>query len=188
MKVWRETEKGTWQLAHEVKMAASVQCVSWAPSEYGKLLVAGSSDGTLLALRCRDDRWTSLIRNKAHVPSRRLGLTTGVRALSWAPAGTTLFEGENLIETRTMNIAVPRFATVSSDDNHLREWSIEGDVISEIASAKAASEGDFVSDVAWNRALGSISDVIATSTELTGVELWQLNSQEPGQPVNLKSL
>jgi len=188
LKVWKETENGTWKLAHEIKMgAALVQCVTWAPSEYGKILVAGTSDGTVLALRFHEERWSSISRNKAHSPNRRLGLVTGVRALSWAPAGTTLFEDERKIENKTLNIAVLRFATVSSDDNHLRVWSIKGEVISELASAKAAGDDDFVSDVAWDRSLGTESDVIAISTELTGVEVFKLNDGPDQRPV-LRSL
>jgi len=87
-----------------------------------------------------------------------------------------------------MNLAVPRLATVSGDDNMIKIWEIVAEKASEITSVKAINkEGNFLTDVAWSRCLGSPDDVLASSSEQEGVSIWKIEFQ-PDQRSMLKRI
>jgi protein transport protein SEC13 len=61
-----------------VEANASVNCISWAPWEYGLILAAGSADGKIHILQRKpDDTWFSF-SFEAH--------DGGVNSVSWGPS------------------------------------------------------------------------------------------------------
>ena len=39
------SSKGTWKIIYEAQADSSVNCISWAPWEFGLILAAGAKDG-----------------------------------------------------------------------------------------------------------------------------------------------
>ena len=65
-------------MVYQFETGASVNCISWAPWEYGLILGAGSADGKIhIVSRKGDDTW-SLASFNAH--------DGGVNSLSWGPS------------------------------------------------------------------------------------------------------
>lgn len=59
MKVWKRDLNNGWE--NEVfskQLESSVNCIAWAPWEYGLILAAGTAEGRLVIFeRTSDDRW-----------------------------------------------------------------------------------------------------------------------------------
>ena len=47
--IWKE-QQGQWSKAHEVTADHAINCIAWAPWEYGLILAAGSADGKIFYL------------------------------------------------------------------------------------------------------------------------------------------
>ena len=62
-----------------------VNCIAWAPWEYGLLLLAGSSDGKISLIAHAQDRWDLL---------QFAGHKTGVTCTSWGPYDMPKKEGQ----------------------------------------------------------------------------------------------
>lgn len=45
--IWKEVRPQEWDRVFSFEANASVNCVSWAPWEYGLILAAGSADGKI---------------------------------------------------------------------------------------------------------------------------------------------
>jgi protein transport protein SEC13 len=57
-KVWRMDQNNNMQLISEHKLPGSVNCIAWAPSEFGLSLAAGTSEGKICILsRTKDGSW-----------------------------------------------------------------------------------------------------------------------------------
>ena len=67
-----------WDTVYEFEAEAAVNCICWAPWEYGLILAAGSADGKVhIVTRKNDDTWSEQV-HKGHNGS--------VDAVSWGPA------------------------------------------------------------------------------------------------------
>lgn len=77
IKIWKEIKAQSWDVVYEFEAAASVGSISWAPWEYGLVLLAGSADGTIHYIQRKgDDTWS-----QATYPAH----DGGVNAVSWGP-------------------------------------------------------------------------------------------------------
>lgn len=75
--IWRE-ENRHWNNIHQHAVhKASVNSISWAPQEYGALLLCASSDGFISVVEFKDEGKYDHIIVSAH--------SFGVNAVSWAP-------------------------------------------------------------------------------------------------------
>ena len=83
VKVWKKDESGNWEnTIWEEQLSESVNCISWAPWEYGLILAAGTAEGrihifTKKSGSKKDDPW----ENYSFVAH-----TDGVNGLSWGPS------------------------------------------------------------------------------------------------------
>jgi protein transport protein SEC13 len=76
--VWKEVKQNSWEKVKEFDIhKSSVNCISWAPWQYGLILVAGSSDGQISILTHAQDKW-----NTEAFPAHKSGITS----VSWGPA------------------------------------------------------------------------------------------------------
>jgi protein transport protein SEC13 len=76
--IWKEVKMQVWDRVYQFEAAASVNCIAWAPWEYGLFLAAGSADGKIhIISRKPDDTW-SMFSFDAHAG--------GVNAVSWGPS------------------------------------------------------------------------------------------------------
>jgi protein transport protein SEC13 len=72
IKIWSEVQAsgGTteWRHSHEVDLKSAVQCISWAPWEYGLVLAAGTADGNihLLTKKLEDTEWKPISSTEGH--------------------------------------------------------------------------------------------------------------------------
>ena len=66
-------------LVFELDLGSSVNCIAWAPWEYGLILAAGTAEGKLVIIqRHQDDSWVRTNDFTAH--------QSGVNGISWGPA------------------------------------------------------------------------------------------------------
>jgi protein transport protein SEC13 len=79
IKVWKEVAKNNWRCVHRFQAEASVNCIQFAPQEYGLGLVAGSADGKILVLDYQSHfgNWAEPQKLPAH--------NSGVTSVSWGP-------------------------------------------------------------------------------------------------------
>ena len=67
-----------WDIVFSIEANASVNCIEFAPWEYGLILAAGSADGKLHILqRKNDDTWFTIAEQ---------GHNAGINGLSWSPS------------------------------------------------------------------------------------------------------
>ena len=59
VKVWKRDLNNDWEnLVFESDLASSVNCIAWAPWEYGLILAAGTAEGRLVIFeRTPEDQW-----------------------------------------------------------------------------------------------------------------------------------
>jgi len=82
--VWKRDNNGKWQNpAFQVDLGSSVNCISWAPWEYGLILAAGTAEGKIVTFTPSQQKdgtagWEKIHEFVAHVE--------GVNGMSWGPA------------------------------------------------------------------------------------------------------
>lgn len=59
VRIWKRDLNNNWQnIVYEENLGSSVNCIAWAPWEYGLILAAGTAEGRLVVLtRTPDDQW-----------------------------------------------------------------------------------------------------------------------------------
>lgn len=79
VKVWKEVAKSQWRCVYKYQAEASVNCIQFAPHEYGLSLVAGSADGKILVFEYQGHfgNWAEPQKLAAH--------NSGVTSLQWGP-------------------------------------------------------------------------------------------------------
>ena len=79
VKVWKRDVNNKWDPVFENDLLSSVNCIAWAPWEYGLILAAGTAEGRLVIyVRNQDDQWAKIHDFIAH--------QSGVNGISWGPA------------------------------------------------------------------------------------------------------
>nr|QBH74134.1 protein transport protein sec13 [Folsomia candida] len=139
---------------------SSVNSVCWAPPEWGLMLAAGSSDGTISVLSYVNDRWEAKKIPSAH--------TLGCNAVTWSPpTGPSSMSagdpGSNAITT------VKRFAS-GGCDNLVKIWKEENEEWTE--ETKLEGHSDWVRDVAWSPSAGLTKMKIASCSQDRRVIVW----------------
>jgi len=152
-----------------VETDASVNCVQWAPWEYGNLiLAAGSADGKIHILsRDQNDQWV----HKSFV-----GHDGGINGLSWGPSTEPcLLLAENndimnpAVNEKALALVAKRFVT-GGMDGKIKIWQEKTENSLEFSETQLqggqAVEGDnWIRDVAWSNNIGSANDLIAAVDE-----------------------
>jgi len=83
VKVWQRDANGVWDGENGVEVhrqpSVAVNCIAWAPWEYGLILAVGTAEGRVTVYqREKDGSWTQLRSVIAH--------EEGVNGISWGPA------------------------------------------------------------------------------------------------------
>ncbi|KAF4724146.1 GTPase-activating protein S13, partial [Perkinsus olseni] len=183
--IWREKITGgyhqhqqsaVWeQLYCDKSHTASVNSCAFAPWEYGLVLAAGSSDGSISVLTHEQvSTWSRKV-----IPQAHLG---GVLAVSWSPATTpsTLASGPAVQQQPSSDEQVgPRRIVSGGNDNQVRIWRMdestgEWSMETELPSGKHT---DVVRDVAWRPNAGIPTQHIASCSEDGSVVIWQCDME-----------
>jgi protein transport protein SEC13 len=152
--IWRDTGKGSWEKLFEYsEHKNSVNCLAFAPQEYGLVLLCGSSDGYISIHEYRNDTWNSF---------KIFGHGFGVNAVSWGPA--LYHDGEN--NTSLLSFAPMRFVSCGND-NLIRVWQAKENRIDSfyVVTTLEAHE-DVVRDIAWRNVKNSNYDVIVSGGDV----------------------
>lgn len=138
--IWSET-RGQWSKVFTAPHDSSVNAVSWAPQEFGPLLAAGCSDGTVTILtQQRAARGATTFTSQSFVA--HLG---GVNSVNWAE-----------------DVKHPRLAT-GGCDNYVRTWtSVQGQWVQPAASGVRTCHRGWVRDAKWQPSVGVDSHTIAS--------------------------
>lgn len=126
---------------------SSVNSVAFAPPEFGLMLAAGSSDGSVSVLAYSDaaQAWESDKIPSAH--------TIGCNAVSWAPVTSGSGSG-----------SARRFVS-GGCDSLVKVWR-HGEDGRWAQEAKLEGHSDWVRDVAWAPAVGVNRAVIASCSQV----------------------
>ncbi|GAU91227.1 hypothetical protein RvY_03528 [Ramazzottius varieornatus] len=133
--IWRQDGR-QWSIVYEYVHDSPVNCISFAPFDLGRLmLAAGASDGTILVLSYQDDgTWAMKKIPNAH------GL--GVMAVSW---GDPFFYPLN---GKRGDTVTARLAS-GGCDNMVKIWRENGDNGAWPEESRLDGHTDWVRDVAW---------------------------------------
>lgn len=129
--------------------------VTFAPNDYGLILLGGSSDGYISIHEYKNEVWSSV---------QFFGHGFGVTSLSWAPpAHTASTESALEISSNSSNL---KFVS-GGLDNLIRVWQTNDNQIKSFYSA-ATLDGheEFVRDVAWRPNLNTNLDTIASGGDV----------------------
>ena len=145
-----------------------VNAIAWAPHELGLCLACASSDGKVSILTARDGQWDT-VSITAH--------PTGCTAISWAPAAPL---SALLKSNMPVTAPVRRFAT-GGCDNLVKVWRFaeEEGRWSEEVGTLVEGHTDWVRDVAWAPSIGLNSHVLASCSQVSFWEEWDLWWVEP---------
>ena len=129
IKVWQEVDsKGTWKIIYEAQADSSVNCISWAPWEFGLILAAGAKDGQILVIRRDGSDWKNKSVNAHNRPAK--GLISGVIGISWCHS--SIFKEESVLyDGKQVQLSIMKLASVSTDDSSLKIWEYDGDNLHE---------------------------------------------------------
>lgn len=128
---------------------SSVNSISWAPNEYGLILAAASSDGTV--------SWHQHIDGTQWDHNEFKAGPMGCNAVSWAPfkaPGSEKGDGSYTLSVVT-----------GSCDGVARIWSKEGKDTNFTIKKEFKSHNDWVRDVAWAPTSSIPTNTIATCSE-----------------------
>ena len=94
-----------------------MNCISWAPWEYGLILAAGSADGRVYIYERVENgegqSWKKRIEEASSMPVRP-SVGTGVKALAWGPPGIFYdTEDRMMLENPKQELPALRFVALS---------------------------------------------------------------------------
>jgi len=147
-------------------LPASVNCIAWAPWEYGLILAAGTAHGYVHVFKrnTSDGTWPSL-KFEAH--------TEGVNGLSWGPSTepAILSQKNNANEAeKEFSLPAMRLAT-GGTDKFVKMWTFD-DFSQKPSFEVIGYHEDWVRDVAWCPSLGLQFDMIASCSEDKSCIVW----------------
>eukprot|EP00397_Hematodinium_sp_SG-2012_P045239 GEMP01050740.1.p1 GENE.GEMP01050740.1~~GEMP01050740.1.p1 ORF type:complete len:312 (+),score=52.65 GEMP01050740.1:144-1079(+) len=163
--IWKQINDREWVVAYkDDNHRASVNSIQWAPFEYGLILAAASSDGSISMLSFRQpDHWT---RTSFHAHGN------GAQAVSWASAAAT----ENVNARLPLDGA--RIVTGGAD-NAVRVWRFQESTEKWFAEPLEGSHSDWVRDVAF-RPSNAIQQILASCSQDGTVLIW---AQDPSSSI-----
>ena len=173
--IWREVNKGQWQLEHEHRLhEASVNSLAWAPHEYGLVLACASSDNYISIVCKTNESWEG---------QRFFGHLVGCTAVSWAPPmpsqqaatnapgveGAAAAGGGGAADSQ--GAQYHRLLASGGCDNavHIWRWREDGSwqKVEELSEHK-----DWVRDVAFCPSLGLPTLTLASCSQDGTVRIW----------------
>ena len=84
VKVWQRDTNGAWDKDHPSEIhrhATSVNCLAWAPWEYGLILAVGTAEGRLTVYQRQKDGTWSVLSAPGIIAHEE-----GLNGISWGPA------------------------------------------------------------------------------------------------------
>jgi len=154
--IWKQ-EPSRWVMAFkDDSHRASVNSIQWAPYEYGLILAAASSDGTVSFLKYQPQgQWT---RTSFHAHGN------GAQAVSWASAPAS----ENIDALLPLEGA---HIVTGGADNAVRVWRYQESADRWLPEVIEGSHSDWVRDVAFRPATG-VNNMIASASHDRTVLIW----------------
>ena len=156
MIIWKDNGKNIWDKLFEYsEHKNSVNCLAFAPQEYGLILLCGSIDGMISIHEYRNDTWHSV---------KLVGHSLGVNGVSWGPALYTENEYNSLGTTPQTH---PMQFVSCGNDNLIRVWQAKENKIDSfyVVTTLDAHE-EVVRDVAWRNMKNSTYDVIVSGGDV----------------------
>ncbi len=149
-------------------MKSSVNCIAWAPWEYGLILAAGTAEGRLVIYRSTpEDEWVKTHDFTAH--------SSGVNGISWGPATEPAILAENPGNAGAAGAGKfelpPKRIVTGGNDNDVCLWEMK-DGEEGAVKTLIGSHGDWVRDVAWCSNIGLMQEMIASCSEDATCKVW----------------
>ncbi|KAK1291636.1 hypothetical protein QJS10_CPB17g01159 [Acorus calamus] len=173
--VWREGASAhnpnEWVQAHVFSdHKASVNSISWAPSELGLCLACGSSDGNISIFTARPDGsgWDSARIDQAH--------PVGVTSVSWAPSTAP----GSLVGGAVGAAPVQKLASGGCDST-VKVWRLENGAWKLDCFPPLQKHTEWVRDVAWAPNLGLPKSTIASASQDGTVVIWTAGVKDGDQ-------
>lgn len=178
--IWREVQKGQWQIVHQQAAKGVVNACAFAPSEYGIQLALACSDGDVIMLGHKEVKVSAVVPATESWPSKSFPAHEGgVLALSWGPSTSpvTLASGpaaraSSLAPKRLVTGGVDKFVRIWRQEEGTEHWT-------QVRQLEAI-HGGCVQDVAWRPSLGVPCSYIASCAEDGSVAIWVQDME--GQP------
>ena len=168
--VWKEETAGSWVVVYEFSEAAgSVNTIAGGPHEFGLVLAAGSSDGSLSIIsKTEATDWTVTVVKDAH--------RVGVNSVSWAPA---LPEGAltSAGKADDGSAALCQRLVSGGCDNMVRIWRYSTQESRWLQAAELAHHTEWVRSVAWAPNVGLPTSTIASAGQDGEVVVWSRGSE-----------
>lgn len=164
VRVWRREER-----IYEQNLGSSVNCIAWAPWEYGLILAAGTADGRLVVLaKNHDDSWEIKADFAAH--------DSGVNGISWGPATEPAILMENPNASAASSGGKfqppPKRLVTGGNDNQVMMWQLKESKDEGVDKIAIGNHNDWVRDVAWCSNIGLMHDMIASCSEDHTCKVW----------------
>lgn len=119
MKVWRRDSQGNWEnVILEEQLGESVNCIAWAPWEYGLILAAGTAEGRIHIFSRKNYAKEGFTwENYSYVAH-----TEGVNGLSWGPSTEpAMLSAENKNSEKKFALPPRRLAS-GGNDKKIKIW------------------------------------------------------------------
>ena len=85
-------DNNKWELEFYNEAESPVNCIAWAPWEYGTILAAGTADGKFYTYERINNgdgyKWKQRIEQAYRKPDRPI-IGRGVKSIVWGPSGVT---------------------------------------------------------------------------------------------------
>lgn len=123
VKVWRKDQNTNWEnVVFQEQVSSSVNCISWAPWEYGLILAAGTADGRIyiFSRNQKDGSWSNF---------SFIGHSEGVNGVSWGPSTEPAMLTSKNSPSEDKKFSLPAKRLVSGgNDKNVKVWEFrEGD-------------------------------------------------------------
>lgn len=180
IKIWRPQPNNKWELEFFDEAESPVNCIAWAPWEYGTILAAGTADGKIYSYERLTNgeghSWKKRVEQAHPKPDKPI-LGRGVKSLVWGPSGVFQSPQDNLMLDKVVQDLLPlRFVTLSQDDQTFKYWEFsDGDYLNRETVKVEEAKGSWVTDIAWNSSVGSITQTLAVSTQNNTVVIYKID-------------
>ena len=157
-------------------LQSSVNCIAWAPWEYGLILAAGTAEGRVVIIGpTQHEQFGVLADFIAH--------QSGVNGISWGPATEPAILAENSASASQGAAKFqppPKRIVTGGNDNQVHMWTLNenGQAPEKVT---IGSHGDWVRDVAWCSNIGLMHEMVASCSEDGTCKVWV----SQGEPKNL---